>query len=83
MHERQKSMLSVGISEFRSNMNAILQKVQGGEIVSLQVRGLEVAKLVPSDLASDLALLELERLRETAYVGDMLSNLDETWDILR
>ncbi len=76
-------MLSVGISEFRSNMNAILQKVQGGEIVSLQVRGLEVAKLVPSDLASDLALLELERLRETAYVGDLLSNLDETWDILR
>ena len=76
-------MLQVGISEFRSNMNAILQKVQAGEIISLQVRGLEVAKLVPSDIASDLALMELERLRETAYVGDILSPLDEVWEVLQ
>lgn len=76
-------MLQVGISEFRANMNAILQKVQAGEIVSLQVRGLEVAKLVPSDIASDLALVELERLRETAYVGDILSPLDEAWEVLQ
>ncbi|MBI3959816.1 MAG: type II toxin-antitoxin system prevent-host-death family antitoxin [Chloroflexi bacterium] len=76
-------MLQVGISEFRSNMNAILQKVQAGEIVSLQVRGLEVAKLVPSDIASDLALAKLERLRETAYVGDILSPLDEVWEVLQ
>ncbi len=75
-------MLSVGISEFRSNMNAILQKVQNGEIVSLQVRGTEVAKLVPSNIASDLAMAELERIRETAYVGDVLSPIDEKWEVM-
>lgn len=76
-------MLQIGISEFRSNMNTILQKVQNGEIVSLYVRGVEVAKLVPSEIASELALAELERLRKTAYVGDILSPLDETWEVLQ
>jgi len=78
----QKSMLRVGISEFRSNMNSILQKVQDGEIVSLQVRGTEVAKLVPSHIASDLAMAELERIRKTAYVGDVLSPIDEKWEVV-
>lgn len=76
-------MLQIGISEFRSNMSAILQRVQDGEIVSLQIRGTEIAKLVPSDIASDLALAKLERLRETAYVGDVLSPLDEKWEVLQ
>jgi len=76
-------MLQIGISEFRSNMSTILQRVQDGEIVSLQIRGTEVAKLVPSDFASNFALAELERMRGTAYVGDILSPLDETWEVLQ
>lgn len=76
-------MLSVGISEFRSNMSVILQKVNDGEIVSLQLRGIEVAKLVPSSFASDLALLELERLRATAKVGDVLSPIEDEWEAMQ
>lgn len=76
-------MLSVGISEFRSNMSVILQKVNDGEIVSLQLRGVEVAKLVPSNIASDLAMLELERLRATAKVGDVLSPIEDEWEAMQ
>lgn len=72
-------MLSIGVSEFRAKMNLILQKVQNGEVVSLTSRGAEVARLVPPDFAQAAARQELERLRQTAVVGDVLSPLGERW----
>lgn len=73
-------MMAIGISEFRANMNAILQRVQNGEIISLLVRETEVAKLVPPDYARLAARQQLEELRQTAIVGDLLSPVDESWD---
>jgi prevent-host-death family protein len=73
-------MLSIGISEFRAKMNLILQKVQNGEVVSLTSRGAEVARLVPPDFAQATARQELDQLRQTAVVGDVLSPLGEHWD---
>ena len=72
-------MLSIAISEFRANMNAVLQKVQQGEIVTITARGTEIARLVPPDFARAMARQELERLRQTAIVGDVLSPSDEKW----
>ncbi|MBE7553733.1 MAG: type II toxin-antitoxin system prevent-host-death family antitoxin [Anaerolineales bacterium] len=73
-------MISIGISEFRAKMNLILQKVQNGEVVTLTSRGAEVARLVPPDFAQAMARQELDRLRQTAVVGDVLSPLGESWD---
>lgn len=73
-------MVAIGISEFRANMSAILQRVQNGEIISLLVRDTEVAKLVPPDYARLAARQQLEELRHTAVVGDLLLSLDEPWD---
>lgn len=73
-------MISIGISEFRANMNLVLQRVQNGEIVTLTSRGTEVARLVPPDFAHATARKELEQLRQTAVVGDVLSPLAEPWD---
>ncbi|MBE7469092.1 MAG: type II toxin-antitoxin system prevent-host-death family antitoxin [Anaerolineales bacterium] len=61
-------------------MNLILQKVQNGEVVTLTSRGAEVARLVPPDFAQAAARQELERLRQTAVIGDVLSPLAERWD---
>jgi prevent-host-death family protein len=61
-------------------MNLILQKVQNGEIVTLTSRGTEVARLVPPDFTQVMARQELDRLRQTAVVGDVLSPLVEPWD---
>ena len=72
-------MINMGVSEFRANMNKILQRVQAGEIVSLQIRGAEVARLVPPSFAQTAAQKELEALRETAVVGDLLAPIDEPW----
>ncbi len=38
-------MLSIAVSEFRATMNAVLQKVREGEIVSITLRGTEIARL--------------------------------------
>jgi antitoxin (DNA-binding transcriptional repressor) of toxin-antitoxin stability system len=73
-------MVAIGISEFRANMSVILQRVQQGEIISLLVRETEVAKLVPPDYARLAARQQLEDLRQTAVVGDLLAPLDELWD---
>lgn len=72
-------MIDVGISEFRANMNAILQQVQKGEVVSLLLRGKEIAKVVPSNYAQAAARQELEALRQSAVVGDVLGPIDEQW----
>lgn len=72
-------MISIGISEFRSSMNSVLQKVQNGEVVTLTLHGAEVAKLVPPSFARLSARRELTQLRETAVVGDVLTPLDEEW----
>jgi prevent-host-death family protein len=73
-------MTSIGISEFRANMNLVLQKVQKGEIVTLTSRGREVARLVPPDFAQLSAREALAQLRPTAVVGDVLSPVAAPWD---
>lgn len=74
-------MLAIGISEFRANMSAILQRVQNGEIISLMVHETEVAKLVPPNYAQLAARQQLDELRQTAVIGDVLSPIDEQWDV--
>ena len=73
-------MISIGISEFRINLKSILRQVQDGEIISLMQRGKEIARLVPPSFAQATARKELETLRQTAFVGDVLSALDEPWN---
>jgi antitoxin (DNA-binding transcriptional repressor) of toxin-antitoxin stability system len=73
------NQLNVGISEFRANMSAFLQQVQAGNVIRLMYRGSEIARLVPPDYARIAARQELDALRETAVVGDILSPIDETW----
>lgn len=68
-------MISIGISEFRTSMNTILQRVTKGEIVTLTSRGAEVAKLVPPDFVQAAARQKLEQLRQTAVVGDVVATI--------
>lgn len=72
-------MVTIDISDFRAKMNAVLQRVQRGEIVVITSRGIAIAHLVPPDYALLMARKELEALRETAVLGDVLAPLDEHW----
>ena len=68
-------MISIGISEFRANMNTILQRVTKGEIVTLTLRGAEVAELMPPDFAQAAARQKLEQLRQSAVGGDVVATI--------
>ena len=70
-------MTTVAISEFRATMNAILQKVQNGEVITLTSRGVVIARLVPPDFAQFAARQELEHLRQSATIGDVLAPVEE------
>ena len=72
-------MVTIGISEFRANMNQFLQKVQNGEIISLTSRGEEVARLVPPNFAQQSARETLEELKKTAVIHDILSPIVDEW----
>ena len=53
--------------------------MQNGEIVSLLLRGKEIAKIVPPDYAQATAKEELKALRQSAIVGDLLAPIDDQW----
>ncbi len=65
----------------RVDKSTILQRVQNGEIISLLARETEVAKLVPPDYAR-LAARQLEELRQTAVIGDLLLPIGERWNLV-
>ncbi len=48
-------MESVCASELRSNLTEILKRIGSGKIISITLRGREVAKLVPTDNKAEKA----------------------------
>jgi prevent-host-death family protein len=44
-------MTTVGAFEAKTNLNALLKKVARGETIQITLRGVPVAKLVPTDSA--------------------------------
>ena len=72
-------MRSIAVSELRNNLMSIIKKVQAGENIVVTSRGNEVAKLVPMENKKQMAKESLKELRKTAYVGDVLSPVNEDW----
>ncbi len=74
-------MEKVAVSEFRANMVLFLKRVEKGEVISLTSRGYEVAKIVPPENKTQNAKKALENLRETAFIGDIISPIDDEWEV--
>lgn len=76
-------MQKVAVSEFRANLVSFLKKVENGETILLTSRGHEVAKIIPPDDKAKIARRELEKLQGTAVIGDIVSPIDEEWEVLK
>ncbi len=76
-------MRTVAVSELRDNLMSFIKKVQSGENIIVTSRGNEVAKLVPVENKKQIAKEKLNKLRKTAYVGDVLSPIFEEWEVTR
>lgn len=73
-------MESIGVSQFREKLPFFIEKVKNGAIITITSRGREVARLVPVEDERAVARQALDRLAETAEVGDVLTPIAVQWD---
>lgn len=76
-------METVGVNVLRKNLTRVLERVKNGESITIISRGDEVARLVPPADKMEQARKALEELRKTAYVGDVVSPIEEEWEMMK
>ncbi|MBF0240712.1 MAG: type II toxin-antitoxin system prevent-host-death family antitoxin [SAR324 cluster bacterium] len=76
-------MEKIAVSEFRANLVGFLKRVERGEIITLTSRGQEVAKIVPPDNKMESARDALKKLQKTAVIGDILSPIEDEWEVMK
>ncbi|MDM8537515.1 hypothetical protein QUF70_12220 [Desulfobacterales bacterium HSG17] len=74
-------MENITITDIPQKVSYVLTKIQAGEPISVTFKGKKIAKLVPPDYSKLTARKKLEQLRKTAFVGDIVSPLDEKWKL--
>jgi len=76
-------METVGVNTLRKNLSGLLKKVEDGESIAITSRGHEIALLVPPESKIEKARRASEELRETAFVGDVITPVTEEWELLK
>lgn len=76
-------MRKVKVTDLRNDLPAYLKAVQAGEELSIESRGKIVARLVPDRSAEEAARERLRSLRSKVRVGDVISPVEEAWDVER
>jgi prevent-host-death family protein len=76
-------MEKVAVSEFRANLVGFLKRVERGEVITLTSRGHEVAKIIPPDSKIEKARMALKKLRKTAVIKDVLSPIEQEWEVMK
>lgn len=76
-------MITISVSEFRSNMPAFLEKIKQGMKLALTSHGKVVAEINPPSNRQMEARKRLEKIAKDSWVGDVVSPLYEDWKVLR
>ena len=74
-------MKEVNVTELRNKLPAYLGQVKAGEELLLTSRGRVIAKVVPIGDERNNARQQLAILRKKCRIGDVVSPLDEQWEI--
>ena len=74
-------MKEVNVTELRKKLPAYLGQVKAGEELLLTSRGRVIAKVVPIGDERNNARQQLAILRKKCRIGDVVSPLDEHWEI--
>ena len=72
-------METIGVSKLRENLPSYIKKVQQGQTITITSHGNRIAMLVPVETEMETSRNALKKLRKTAYVGDVISPIDEKW----
>ena len=73
-------MTTIAVSELRANLMKVLEEIKLGAQIQITSHGKIIAQLVPADAAQEDAKAALQQLSSGAFIGDVLSPLDETWN---
>ena len=73
-------METIGVSKLRENLPSYIKKVQQGQTITITSHGNRIAILAPVESAIATSRNALRKLRETAYIGDVVSPIEEQWE---
>ena len=73
-------MESIGVSKLRENLPSYIKKVQQGQTITITSHGNRIAMLIPVKAEIETSRNALRNLRETAYIGDVVSPIEEQWE---
>ncbi len=76
-------MESVPLTQINENIGEILEKIRNGQSLAVTFEGREIGVLFPAGESMEKARRRLEQLRETAFVGDLLSPINEDWEAMK
>lgn len=74
-------MHEVNVSELRNHLPEYLARAESGEEILVTRRGRVVARLSAAQDVRGTAKERLQALRVRAWVGDVVSPIDEAWEI--
>nr|VFJ44616.1 MAG: Antitoxin component of toxin-antitoxin stability system, DNA-binding transcriptional repressor [Candidatus Kentron sp. FW] len=75
-------MITVAISEFRSDLLTYLKSAQAGNRFQVTSKGVPLATITPPPNHNNAARVRLDKLAETAVIRDVLSPTGENWDAM-
>ncbi len=76
-------MEKVGVSILREKLSIFLKKVQEGQVITITSRGHEIARFVPMEDKTAKSREILRELGKNAFIGDMLSPINEEWEAMK
>lgn len=74
-------MPTIAVSKLRENLMQVLKEIEKGTTMEITSRGKIVAKLVPPDKYNKRAQQRLDKIAETAVLYDVISPIDEKWEV--
>ncbi len=76
-------MEKVGVSILREKLSIFLKKVQEGQVITITSRGHEIARFVPMEDMTAKSREVLRELGKNAFIGDILSPINEEWEAMK
>lgn len=75
-------MIQVNISEFRTHLLKYLRNAQRGEQIGVTSKGTLLATVMPPTNQREAARAALSTLAKTAVIHDVVSPIENDWDIM-
>ena len=74
-------MQQINVTELRSHLHKYLEKVQKGTEVHVTWHGEVIARIVPPTNKKKEAINRLKAIREHSKITDVVSPIDEDWEV--